>query len=1053
MAQGALSSYHLVIMSEHEDDPFGWHAGLKSLSTMTDTWESTSIIDSRSPRSRWDKDVSSTARELGSVRYEKTALIGEGGMGRVWLGWDTQLERQVAIKEPHEHGRALLEREAILTAKLEHPGIAKIHDVYADEDGRECFVMQLIRGETLDALVRGLPPLYKAEALTKHVRQLMSVCQAIAHAHARGLLHGDLSPRNVLVSPDDSTYVIDWGLARPLVGGCVRDPERLGDAGTPGFRAPEILTRTIALGPAADVWSLGALLAMIITGAPPVLDGSHEVQFSGEARERHPALCAIAARCLAADPARRYASAHQLGMELDAWFEGRRLFAYTPSTKELFRRTLRRHRHAAIVSLLSFVVIVITIAISFVLTRDEAQRARLAEMRAQDQAAKANRVLMQARAQQARRALEAGDTHTALVAIQAGLELGDHPDLRGLLLELWAISLPERVSTIALPTCAGRWFIGADEHTMLCADADFRVIMYRHGSAVWTYDPIDLVERGANLDTMGAGVESLPTKWAKFRRPDRAEYLRSVMFFQDARFAGGRVFLRDNGDQMHVIDARTGELEYIDERKGQFLSGPFPDRMSTSAPIRPLSDALGANPCDADLGVVGVRSRRELGITFYLCSDSSIWRVSKRDNTSAQLLEGGTGVNLVFEHSRTGAVYIATRSGVIERLAGGHRTLVCPFVPKQMIEVTDTPYVLVQGVEGSMYLFDHHAMQWVASLPPDTSAFRARRDGKIWLVRNNALEAWQVPTHPRTHRYTQTSGFASVSWAHQGEHLAVADGDGVVQVLEPLSGALPTSTRLGETVAKSVAPVLGTTDFYAITAGDSPLMRVSRRGERALQTPSPIQWSTGARRVASLEQGTLVLSGFGQHLNVFARGSLEKTKIDAKGVFTDISVAPNYSGLLAVNPREVWRLDASAPRAPVPVIRHADKRRRAGALRSDGTFALLGADELTVHAPDGQTTSRYTLGSGGQDVRWHPHHPWLVTTHVDGSVNIFRAHDSELELLARAHAHNARVSEASVHHDGRWLATVSWDATMALYDLDALDRTPLELLRWFEDRL
>ena len=256
-------------------------------------------------------------------RYQLEALIGKGGMGDVWAARDRMLDRDVAIKVIADElaGPELtrrLEREALILARLEHPGIVPVHDAGTLPDGRAFYVMRLVRGERLDEHVaRGHP-------LGELLRLFARVVEPIAYAHAHGILHRDLKPSNVMLGPFGEVLVIDWGVAHVA-----------GDAGaglvvgTPGFMAPEQASG----GPVdarSDVYGLGAILGSL-------LEGRADVPWP---------LAAIVARARAASPADRYQSAADLGADIGAFLDRLPVAAYREGPFERLARFGARHRVA-----------------------------------------------------------------------------------------------------------------------------------------------------------------------------------------------------------------------------------------------------------------------------------------------------------------------------------------------------------------------------------------------------------------------------------------------------------------------------------------------------------------------------------------------------------------------------------------------------------------------------------------------------------------------------------------------------------------------------------
>jgi serine/threonine-protein kinase len=265
---------------------------------------------------------------LGSVidgKYRLQGVLGRGGLGTVFRAQHIGSLMAVALKLLHprfaerpEYRRALLP-EARRAATVVHERCARLLDAGETEDGIAYLAMELVEGETLDVLVRRgrLSPALSVDILAQ-------VAQALGAIHAVGLVHCDLSPRNVMVSARDDglrVKVLDFGIARSV---SLADPRRPQDdlAGfvNPAFSAPELLAGG-AVDARADLWSFGALAWLLLTGSMPVEDGHAERNAAGSrpwpAGVRVPRrLKRLVQRCLAADPADRPASAAVVGREL-----------------------------------------------------------------------------------------------------------------------------------------------------------------------------------------------------------------------------------------------------------------------------------------------------------------------------------------------------------------------------------------------------------------------------------------------------------------------------------------------------------------------------------------------------------------------------------------------------------------------------------------------------------------------------------------------------------------------------------------------------------------
>lgn len=284
-----------------------------------------------------------------SSRYTLLAEIARGGMGIVWRATDTALGREVAVKALHEKyapDSAAAQRfadEARIAAQLQHPAIPPVHDLGTLPDGRPFLALKLIRGQTLEELL-GLRADAAAER-GRFVAVFEQVCQAVAYAHAHGVIHRDLKPANVMVGAFAEVQLMDWGLAKVLGAGPAApdgdDSTRAGTQvvslrdsdgtftqagsvlGTPAYMSPEQAVGAVAkVDQRSDVFGLGAILAVILTGQPPFSGGSAETSRIRAAQGKvgdcfdrldscgaDPELVALCKRCLSPEQADRPADA------------------------------------------------------------------------------------------------------------------------------------------------------------------------------------------------------------------------------------------------------------------------------------------------------------------------------------------------------------------------------------------------------------------------------------------------------------------------------------------------------------------------------------------------------------------------------------------------------------------------------------------------------------------------------------------------------------------------------------------------------------------------
>ncbi len=258
--------------------------------------------------------------------------------------------------------RARFEREARLTARLQHPAIVNVHEAGRWPSGAPFYVMKYVAGEPLDRLIASTRTL--AERLG-YLANVTAVVEAIAYAHSERVLHRDLKPGNILIGPFGETVVIDWGLAKDLTEVNAEAaselpyresaPLTIGGIGTPAYMPPE-QARGPMDDPRLDVYALGATLYHLVAGERPFGENLSANQVLDRLRDdgpppistiepaTPPELAAIIAKAMARDPAERYATAGELAEELKRYQTGQLIGAHRYTLAELWARWLRRHR-------------------------------------------------------------------------------------------------------------------------------------------------------------------------------------------------------------------------------------------------------------------------------------------------------------------------------------------------------------------------------------------------------------------------------------------------------------------------------------------------------------------------------------------------------------------------------------------------------------------------------------------------------------------------------------------------------------------------------------
>jgi serine/threonine protein kinase len=296
--------------------------------------------------------------DFSGTKYTCIKELARGGMGAVYLAEDTELNRQVAIKvlsteEISEDLRRRMMREAQIIARLEHPGIVPVHDVGVLPDGRVFYAMKFVRGVRLDEYAAN------TTSTRERLRKFQAVCDAIAFAHAHGVIHRDLKPQNIMIGSFGEVLVLDWGVAKilrehknavsseadtlilpPPGTNKTTDTAHGTVIGTRQYMSPEQARGEVdQLDERSDIYSLGAVFYFLLTDQDPGDDRPRAVN----PKVTKPAE-AVCLKAMARDRSSRYASATELSTDVSRLLDAEPVSAYRENAYEKVSRWVSKNR-------------------------------------------------------------------------------------------------------------------------------------------------------------------------------------------------------------------------------------------------------------------------------------------------------------------------------------------------------------------------------------------------------------------------------------------------------------------------------------------------------------------------------------------------------------------------------------------------------------------------------------------------------------------------------------------------------------------------------------
>lgn len=941
-----------------------------------------------------DTPVHSISPSLAQGRYEKISVLGQGGMGKVWLGWDRALARNVAIKEPSADPRAslYLEHEAEITAKLDHPNIVSIYDIYSAQGSASSqetrnFVMALVPGEPLGRWLETR----QGQERTKALRNILEICEAIGHAHARKILHRDLSPNNILITQDGSSRVIDWGLAIDLD----KTPQPAGYVGTPGFIAPE-QEQGINASPRSDVWSLGAVLHLILCGHPP--------DHPSARRRPHidPELEAIMQHALKPAPQDRYPDAAKMAQDLRRWFEGRRVEVYDFPAWRLATRFIKENR--AIMSIAALGIIGLAASLSWGAHRSatEAKRAAAAERHAVDELDRGQKTLADLYNEQARNAYKKGDLFEAERLAILSIKSHPTPEARGLLAAFEAAPKPTLVEQVALPPCGISWHLSPYEDWRLCREHDDKLSMWRGSRKQWTIS------------------ES----------------------FWDVRFDQTHVYLINGPRELITLDLKTGKQLAKDDTPGVFTQLQDLARYHTRTP-ESLSLGYPSAPCNTNAIHVTTHQQEH----WFTCADRSLWRLAP--GQPAQRLRHHESRSMGAMASSSHGLWAGAQSGLLMRLDQEDVFAQLGEPIAWMQEVPGRPaLILVQGSYGAQRIFDTQNRTWGLSLPRASKSIFAH-DGTLWTIDNNTARRWQLPKVLPPQALPTRVGLSVVAYDDREQTVIAGDGDANVHLLNLKTGL---SQQLhvpdASSTIKSIEHDPKTQNFlvfaitngqsYKLKLGDSPTLSISRHPKNGDNAP---------KRMATFADGKTAMLYYGTNLTIFRDdGELEAVlENQPHGTPSDMEASADHKLIVVAGDKGIWLIDQDLNVTQLPGHQHITSV----AVNDLGQVIMATREQMTLINAQNEILAQWPIPSMVLDLQWSHDHERIVAGHLDGAVSVYLADGT---LLAQAHTHDERVSSVAISASGTQLFSSSWDAHIQRFDLSQMDPPVDELEARFERR-
>jgi len=940
-------------------------------------------------------------------RYEMKREFGRGGQSSVWLALDRHIGRDVAFKQllpQHSDPRAGASkqvvsamavrflREARITGQLEHPSIVPVYEVGKRPDGTFYYTQKLVRGRTLTDAIKACKTVRERLALLPH---FIDLCQAIAYAHKRGVIHRDIKPDNVMVGEFGETVVLDWGLAKQLSGKeLVEDDEeelartQEGDImGTPAYMSPEQAQgKKREIDAQSDVWSLGAVLYEILTGRPPFVGRNLMTMLVAVTKDPIPPpkelergvpaeLAAIAMHALTRDKPARYQTPREMIRDVEAWRTGGKVQVYRYTPWGTAARWLRKNRAIAVTALC--VMLALGVGSIRVWRENLISRHNLAEALLEKSGAASRDLSWERAAVYAAAARVEDDTaearwraaHRGPVEIEPILRVNLPGPVDRLALspdgQLLAFALTggglhlvdasgKELHALEIPGDAVAGLVFSPDGALLAASVGSQILVFNTSSG----------EQAGKLEGPGR-VEQLAFS------PDGGK-------LAAAQGTSARIYETQGWKLLAQLDGHQGAVRgvaFAPDQSGLATTGddgtlrfwsPLPEHAGQHMEMK-LVRAFGHSPVPrlafAPAGHILIPASSDGTVRFFDV-DSGVQQTRLATNQGALLDLATAGQGLVASLGQDSSVIL------IDTLAQ---------VEVARLEGDDSSTAVALSADGSR----------LAS---------ANRDGKLRL--------WRVTPGARVSNFEAPPGFApavSLAFSPSGKQVAAGDAVGHIQIWESATGK-------------------------RLSSMDLPLGPVGT-----------LAWSPDGNHLAA--------AGPDEMVSLFEIASGQRTTLEGQqGLVRALAYSPDGKTLASVGHDgqiHLWDPEGQTQKATLPA---SNAPLYAVAYSRDGKLLGAAGEDKVVHLFDANSHKARRKIDGSPDVvlalAFSPHNTLVATAGRDQAIRSFRVDGGKLRSVWNGHG--ARIYSIAFAPDGQILASASADGSIRLWDV----RTGREVVRF-----